>query len=133
MLVLEADHVLRDAASPAIAGGAVAVRDGLVVACGTAAEIHAAHPGAETISLGHACLMPGLINAHQHGRGLSQVQLGFPDDSLEPWIARRRGRGVPDVYALTRLAALQMIENGVTATLHANYSYGSGDYEAELR
>ncbi|MCP4559364.1 MAG: amidohydrolase family protein [Bosea sp.] len=133
MLVLEADHVLRDAASPAIAGGAVAVRDGLVVACGTAAQIRAAHPEAETLSLGHACLMPGFVNAHQHGRGLSQVQLGFPDDSLEPWIARRRGRGVPDVYALTRLAALQMIENGVTATLHANYSYGSGDYEAELR
>jgi len=133
MLVLEADHVLRDAASPVIAGGAVAVRDGLIVACGTAAEIRAAYPAAETISLGHACLMPGLINAHQHGRGLSQIQLGFPDDSLEPWIARRRGRGVPDVYALTRLAALQMIENGVTATLHANYSYGSGDYEAELR
>lgn len=40
---------------------------------------------------------------------------------------------MPDVYALTRLAALQMIENGVTATLHANYSYGSGDYETELR
>ncbi|MGE7471842.1 amidohydrolase family protein [Bosea sp. NPDC003192] len=133
MLVLEADHVLRDAASPAIAGGAVAVCDGLIAACGTAAEIRAAYPAAETIFLGHACLMPGLINAHQHGRGLSQIQLGFPDDSLEPWIARRRGRGVPDVYALTRLAALQMIENGVTATLHANYSYGSGDYEAELR
>lgn len=133
MLVLEADHVLRDATSPAIAGGAVAVRDGFIAACGTAAEIRAAYPAAETISLGHACLMPGLVNAHQHGRGLSQIQLGFPDDSLEPWIARRRGRGVPDVYALTRLAALQMIENGVTATLHANYSYGSGDYEAELR
>lgn len=133
MLVLEADHVLRDAASPVIVGGAVAVRDGLIAACGTAAEIRATHPGAETVSLGHACLMPGLVNAHQHGRGLSQIQLGFPDDSLEPWIARRRGRGVPDVYALTRLAALQMIENGVTATLHANYSYGSGDYEAELR
>jgi 5-methylthioadenosine/S-adenosylhomocysteine deaminase len=85
------------------------------------------------MSLGDACLMPGFINAHQHGRGLSQIQLGFPDDNLEPWIARRRGRGAPDVYALTRLAALQMLGNGVTATLHANYSYGSGDYEAELR
>lgn len=133
MLVLEADHVLCDAASPVVTDGAVAVRDELIVACGTAAEIRAAYPEAETISLGHACLMPGLVNAHQHGRGLSQIQLGFPDDSLEPWIARRRGRGMPDVYALTRLAALQMIENGVTATLHANYSYGSGDYEAELR
>ena len=51
MLVLEADHVLRDAASPAIAGGAVAVRDGLIAACGTAAELRVAYPGAETVSL----------------------------------------------------------------------------------
>jgi 5-methylthioadenosine/S-adenosylhomocysteine deaminase len=133
VLLLEADYLLQDAASPVIAGGAVLVRDGLITACGAASELRAAHQGAEIVSLGHACLMPGLINAHQHGRGLSQIQLGFPDDALEPWIARRRGRAAPDVYALTRLAALQMLENGVTATLHANYSYGSGDYEAELR
>lgn len=133
MLLLEADYVLRNAASPVIAGGAVAVLDGRIVACGPAADLRGMHPAAEIVSLGHALLMPGLVNAHQHGRGLSQIQLGFPDDRLEPWIARRRGRGVPDVYALTRLAAVRMIENGVTATLHANYSYGSGDYEAELR
>lgn len=132
-MLLEADYLLQDAVSPVITGGAVAVRDGRIAACGTAAELRAAHHGAEIISLGHACLMPGMINAHQHGRGLSQIQLGFPDDALEPWIARRRARAAPDVYALTRLAALQMIENGVTATMHANYSYGSGDYEAELR
>lgn len=133
MLILEADHLLRDAASPVLTGAAVAVRDGRIVACGPASELRYAYPSAGIVSLGRACLMPGLVNAHQHGRGLSQIQLGFPDDSLEPWIARRRGRAVPDVYALTRLAALQMIENGVTATLHANYSYGSGNYEAELR
>lgn len=61
-------HVLRDAASPAIAGGAVAVEGRLIAACGTAEEVRAAYPEAETISLGHACLMPGLVNAHQHGR-----------------------------------------------------------------
>jgi 5-methylthioadenosine/S-adenosylhomocysteine deaminase len=133
VLLLEADYVLQNAASPAISGGAVAVLDGRIMACGPASELRGTYLAAEIVSLGNACLMPGLINAHQHGRGLSQIQLGFPDDNLEPWIARRRGRAAPDVYALTRLAAVQMIENGVTATLHANYSYGSGDYEAELR
>ncbi len=133
MLILEADYIVTDAASPVIAGGAVAICADRIVASGAAADIRRAYPAAEVTSLGRACLMPGFINAHQHGRGLSQIQLGFPDDDLEPWIARRRSRGAPDAYALTRLAALQMLENGVTATLHANYSYGSGDYEAELR
>ena len=77
--------------------------------------------------------MPGLVNAHQHGRGLSQVQLGYPDDRLERWIARRRGRGPLDPYPVTLLAAMQMLRNGVTCAVHANYSYGSGDYEGELR
>src|SRR5690606_37855726 len=78
-------------------------------------------------------LMPGLVNAHQHGRGLSQIQLGYPDDFLEPWIAGRRARGVLNGHAVTRLAAARMVANGVTATIHANYSYGTGDYERELR
>ncbi len=133
MLILEADHLITDAASPVITGGAVAISGDRIAASGEAADVRRLCPSAEIMPLGAVCLMPGLVNAHQHGRGLSQIQLGFPDDSLEPWIARRRGRSTPDVHALTRLTAFQMLENGVTATLHANYSYGSGDYEAELR
>ena len=71
--------------------------------------------------------------AHQHGRGISQVQLGYAEDFLELWIASRRARGALDPYPITKLAAAAMLENGVTTTVHANYSYGSGDYEAEVR
>ncbi|HRP96477.1 MAG TPA: amidohydrolase family protein [Rhodocyclaceae bacterium] len=87
----------------------------------------------DVLELPGALLMPGLVNAHQHGRGISQLLLGYPDDTLEPWIARRLARGAPDAGALTRLAAVEMLGNGVTCTVHANYSYGSGDYEAEAR
>lgn len=110
---------------------AVLVEDGRVRAMGDSAVREAV--GAACLDLGDAVLMPGLVNAHQHGRGLSQLLLGYPDDHLEPWIARRQARGAPDPYALTRLAAAQMLRNGVTATVHANYSYGSGDYAAEAR
>ncbi|MDK8871029.1 amidohydrolase family protein [Paracoccus sp. SSJ] len=133
MLIIEADHLIAHAAAPLQSGAAVVVIDGLVHAIGPRAELRAHYPLARRLDLGGSLLLPGLINAHQHGRGLSQIQLGYPDDQLEPWIARRRGRGAPDTYALTRLAALRMLANGVTATLHANYSYASGDYEAELR
>lgn len=113
--------------------GAVAVKGDRIVDIGPAADLAARHTSAEREQFPEAVLMPGFVNAHQHGRGLSQIQLGYPDDQLEPWIARRRGRGAPDAYALTLLAAEEMLANGVTATLHANYSYASGDYEAELR
>lgn len=133
MRIFSAACVVPDAAADPIATGAVAVSNGLIAAVGPADEVRARFPDAPVHDLGDAILLPGFVNAHQHGRGLSQIQLGFPDDMLEPWIARRRGRGVPDAYALTRLAAAEMLRNGVTATLHANYSYGSGDYESELR
>ncbi|MDX6805950.1 amidohydrolase family protein [Terrihabitans rhizophilus] len=133
MHILEAAFLITDADAPVIENGAVAVEHGRVVETGSVDHLRRLYPDSTRTLLGDALILPGFVNAHQHGRGLSQIQLGYPDDALEPWIARRRGRGSPDSYALTRLAALEMLANGVTATLHANYSYATGDYEAELR
>lgn len=124
-------YLLADPAGEVQAGWAVRVRNGRIDAVGPVAGLAA--DGIDTLHVPDALLLPGLINAHQHGRGISQVLLGYPDDALEPWIARRRARGAPDAGALTRLAALEMLKNGVTCAVHANYSYGSGDYEAEVR
>lgn len=131
-MLIRATWLLADPAAGTIATpAAVMVDHGKVVAIGENAL--RAGNGLDPIDLGDAVLMPGLVNAHQHGRGLSQLQLGYPDDHLEPWIARRHARGSPDPYALTRLAAAQMLRNGITSTVHANYSYGSGDYAGEAR
>jgi cytosine/adenosine deaminase-related metal-dependent hydrolase len=113
--------------------GGVAIAHGRIVAVDDAQIVKARWPGARVVSLPDCLLMPGLVNAHQHGRGLSQIQLGYHDDFLESWIAGRRGRGVLDSFAVTRLAAARMLANGVTTTIHANYSYGTGDYEREVR
>jgi 5-methylthioadenosine/S-adenosylhomocysteine deaminase len=128
--LIRAAWLLADPAAGTISTpAAVLVEHGKVLAIGDRA-LRMGY-GLDPVNLGDAVLMPGLVNAHQHGRGLSQLQLGYPDDHLEPWIARRHSRGAPDPYALTRLAAAQMLRNGVTSTVHANYSYGSGDYAAE--
>lgn len=132
-LVLCARFVVREAEAAVIRDGAVAIRGERVLGCGQRAEILATHAGARVEELGDAIVVPGLINAHQHGRGVSQLLLGYPDDALECWIAGRRRHGPPDTYALVRYAAEQMLAAGVSATLHANYSYGTGDYERELR
>jgi cytosine/adenosine deaminase-related metal-dependent hydrolase len=104
-----------------------------IAAIGDLSEMRRRWPNAEVIRLSNCLLMPGLVNAHQHGRGISQIQLGYHDDFLEPWIAGRRARGLLDSHVVTKLAAARMIANGVTTTVHANYSYGTGDYEKELR
>jgi 5-methylthioadenosine/S-adenosylhomocysteine deaminase len=132
--ILSADWCLSEPqGATLLADHGVLVEGDLVRAIGPTEALKAAHPAAAAIDLGAGLLMPGLVNAHQHGRGLSQIQLGHLDTYLELWIAGRRRRGLLDPYAITRLAALRMLQNGVTACVHANYSYGTGDYEAEAR
>ena len=132
MMILAADQILPAAGAAWIEDGALLVGDGRIRDGGSRTEIVARWPQAPVTELGHAAILPGFVNAHQHGRGISQMLLGYADDALEPWIAGRRRHGPPDIYAVTRLAAEAMLANGVTATLHANYAYGSGDYEQEL-
>ncbi len=125
--------LLRPSAVALRSGMGIAVRDGCVAEIAEIDVLRTRWPSAQRVELPDCLIMPGLANAHQHGRGLSQIQLGYHDDFLETWIASRRGRGILDAYAITRLAAARMLAQGVTSTIHANYSYGSGDYEAEIR
>ena len=99
------------------AQGRVLVRDGRIAGLAEAVAD-------EVIDLGDAVLMPGLVCAHQHGRGLSQLLLGYPDDRLEAWSNRRRKRGRPQSYPLVLLAAARMLRMGITGCIHANWSYG---------
>jgi len=112
---------------------AVGVDGGRIWAIDSVSELQAQRPDAELLTLPGTLLMAGFVNAHQHGRGLSQIQLGYTDDFLESWIAGRRARGVLDAYSVTKLAAARMAAAGVVTAVHANYSYGSGDYEGEVR
>lgn len=132
MQLIRPAFVLADPADGTVREGWSVLIDGAHIAALGPDAAFAARP-LDILELPGALLMPGLVNAHQHGRGISQLLLGYPDDALEPWIARRLGRGAPDAGALTRLAAAEMLRNGVTCTVHANYSYGSGDYEGEAR
>ncbi len=131
-ILIEASHLLVGPGK-LLADAAVVVEGNRIVAVGEASACRERWQGAETYTFTNAIAMPGLVNGHQHGRGLSQIQLGYYDDYLESWIAGRRARGVLDSGAITRLAAARMLANGVTTTIHANYSYGTGNYEQELR
>ncbi len=130
--ILQADWVLTAPGQPALQKAAILVTQGRIRAIGPVDTI-AVPEGADILSLGPTVLMPGFVNAHQHGRGISQLLMGYADRALEPWIAGRRRHAAPDIRAITRLAAEAMLANGVTATLHANYTYGTGDYPRELR
>jgi len=127
----EADLLLR-AAALWPGGGLPMRRPGLLAVGGERIlAVGREMPARRVIELGDAVLLPGFVCAHQHGRGLPHWRMGFPDDRLEAWINRRRGRGVPDSRPLVLLAAARMLAGGITACLHANWSWG-GPQEEEL-
>src|SRR5215831_5543643 len=70
-------------ASGVIPAGAVVIMDGTVKEIGPFATIAPKYPEAQVIGDGTQLLMPGLVDAHSHGRGLSPIQKGVRNDFLE--------------------------------------------------
>jgi cytosine/adenosine deaminase-related metal-dependent hydrolase len=126
---------------------AIRVEGDRIAEIGPATEILAAHAEAEVLDLADCVVMPGLVNAHQHGRGLSAMQEGDEDTFLELIIAARTERlsrdstrvaagderALPGSAPMVALACAEMLRNGVTCTIQANLFFDGEDYESELR
>ena len=115
-----------------ILNGAVYEEDGRIVAVGPYEELKEKFRPDNELGSDDFLVMPGLVNAHQHGRGLSWFQLGALDDALEPWIHLLWGQHQVDPYWDTLYNCIQMFESGVTTTLHSNYSRNPSDWEKEI-
>ena len=63
-------------------------------------------------------IIPGLVNSHHHGRGVTTLQMGTCDDALELWILDGWGRRPYDHYLMTLYTALNMLESGTTTVMY---------------
>lgn len=116
-----------------IEGGAVAIEGNRVVAVGPYAELRARYPSAQEIGEERHVVIPGLVNTHHHGWGLTSFQLGFLDDYLEAWIPDIWRMKVVDAYLDTLWADMRNLRSGVTTLLHAAYGRDWSNYEGESR
>src|SRR6202008_2586278 len=85
-LILRGRHVLTSAARRAdgvLADGAIVVRGDTITAVGEWRGLRRRHPRARVLGNGTHLLMPGLIDAHSHGRAISPIQKGVLNDYLE--------------------------------------------------
>lgn len=124
--------VVVDADAPVIEDGAVLVEDGLIQAIGPYAALAQRASGLPVLGSGNHLVMPGLVNSHSHGKGVSTFELGFLDEQLEMWILERKSQRQPNVYWDTLLAATQLLESGVTTVLHNHVTRAPHAFEAEL-
>lgn len=90
-VIIKGKYLLKDAGmgeAGLIRNGAVYIQGDTIEDVGDAAQLCAAHPEAE-VAGGDCFVLPGLIDGHTHGHGLSHVQRGagfdFLENSLYDW------------------------------------------------
>jgi 5-methylthioadenosine/S-adenosylhomocysteine deaminase len=118
-----------EAATP---NGAVAIMGETIEAIGTYEELSKRYPDAETIGGDQFLLIPGLINGHSHGRGLSDFQRGACDNTLESWLLDTRKYVPVSVYDDLSFSAARLLKSGVTTTMDNHILKDPSRYGEEL-
>ena len=128
--LVTAAHVLTmDGTDRVFSPGAVAIRNGAIVAVGTPTELSSLYSPKQKISRPHAVVLPGLINTHTHAA--MNLLRGIADDlPLMDWLtkfifpAEARNVSPAFVKAGTLLACAEMVRGGTT-TFADMYYYES--------
>ena len=132
ILLVSAGRVVTAHDQPALSRGAVAVRGEKIEAVGSHREMSERYPGAMEMGGDQFLLIPGLINGHGHGKGLTDFQRGALDDTLESWILGHRKFLPLPVYEDVSLCAAKLLKAGVTSTMHNHNLQNPANYRQEF-
>jgi len=116
--------VITDAASGEdgiITDGAAYLSEGKIIEVGDYASLKKKYPKATIKGNGQQLLMPGLIDGHSHGWGLTAIQRGIPYDFLENLIIDWAFMIEIDPELSAMMCAVRHLRNGCT-TMHHNHS-----------
>ncbi|WP_428825305.1 8-oxoguanine deaminase [Azonexus sp. IMCC34842] len=130
LLLKDADVlVTMDAARREIVGGGVFIRDGVIEAVGSSAELPASAD--RVISLAGTVALPGLVNTHHHMyQSLTRVIPGAQDAELFGWLRRLYpiwAGLTPEMIRISTLTAMaELILSGCTTSSDHLYIYPNG-------
>lgn len=122
----------RDGTLRTVDDGAFYQEEGVIREVGPYQELKARHEDAEEVGDGRQLLLPGLINAHHHGRGLTPLQLGVADDFLESWLVGSFALPPVPRYLDTLYCNLRLLEGGVTTVVHSHSAFNVAGMEEEV-
>src|SRR5246127_545525 len=101
--------------------GTVAITGGKVVETGPFAAIAPKYPDARVLGDRTQLLMPGLVDAHSHGRGLSPIQKGVHNDFLENALFDWAYMPILPPELTAALCALRHLRSGCTLLHHNGF------------
>ena len=100
-----------------IKNGAILVENDIISAVGEYDRISRDYSYDAELGSERHIVIPGFVNAHNHGRGLSAFQGGVSDAPLELWLPTLFNSYETDLYWDTLLAAMDMVSRGITSVL----------------
>lgn len=112
MLLVTGKHVWTG--TELLTDAAVLIEGERIREVGARQELDLAWPQARRTGGPSMMVLPGLINPHHHGNGVTSFQKGVADDALEPWIAALSSAPTVDAYLDTHYAALGLLMGGYT-------------------
>ena len=123
-LIVRGRYVLTDASSGKegiLGDGAVVVSDTRIAEVGDWRSIRRRHPAARVLGDGKQLVMPGLVDAHSHGRGLSPIQKGVLNDYLENNLLDWAFMQVFEPELTSALTAWRHLRSGCTTIHHMGF------------
>jgi 5-methylthioadenosine/S-adenosylhomocysteine deaminase len=132
-IVVEAD-ILLEPCGEVREDVAILIEDGSVAAIENRSALSEL-PADERLT-GQGCIaLPGLVNAHQHGRADSTIELGVADAPLECWLVSLLAGAAEDPYLRTRRLCTRLASAGITTAVHMHSTIATSAeaYEDELR
>ncbi len=123
-IIMQGAYAITDprlGASGVIPAGAVVIMDGTVKETGAFATIASKYPGADIIGDGTQLLLPGLVDAHSHGRGLSPIQKGVRNDFLENALFDWAYMPILPPELTAAICALRHLRSGCTLLHHNGF------------
>ncbi len=110
---------------------AVCIAGNRVLAAGKREDLRARYPLASHEHFDGLLMMPGLVNSHDHGRGLGTASLGIADDILEAWLLHLRTQPHIEPYLAAAYDGARLLRSGVTVTAHSHNPRDWNDLDAE--
>ena len=108
-----------------ITAGAVALQGDRIVEVGSWESFQLKYPNAAVLGSEHHAVMPGLINAHHHSKGVPNSLQGVDDDFLELWLFANIALRSQDPALKTLLSIAQLLKSGVTTVVDVTTASGS--------
>ena len=129
-LLVRGRHVITDptAGDAGVLGdAAVLVSGSRIAAVGDWRSLRRRHPDARVVGNGKQLLMPGLVDAHSHGRALSPIQKGVLNDYLENNLLDWAFMPVFDPELTAALGAWRHLRSGCTTIHHMGFDTDGPD------